>query len=696
MRLLSVKIFFIASIIFLVSSNEAESQSKSHSGTQFEIAFMPDVHFHDVFADFEGEFEGLLTDYKGENRHATIRTMQAQLTSTRLFNENYFAFIAALDDAANRGIKIIALPGDFSDDGQPVHLQGLVEILERYRDKYDLQFFVTPGNHDPTRPFTTEAGKNDYLGHSGRPQPIFSFNHPNCINRSDQTNSSKNSKLPTPHDVACMDQVKELGYSGLFELLSEFGLTPKDEYFYYETPFSSYQQGVDSIGQKKKEFGFEDRQYEICREGSGGSYREEEYTLCTEIMDMSYLVEPVEDLWLLAIDANVYIPQGRSDDSSEVIFTGSGNTGYNKLITHKKHLLPWLESVARRAEKDGKSLIAFSHFPAADFYNGAAPKIEKLWGKNEFQLARMPKDSTSRLFAETGIKLHIAGHMHMNGTSVFRDSVSRRFMANIQAPSLAAYVPAYKIVRITHQSDVAEVETVIMDEVPDFDTLFPHYREEWNYLHSIDYPSNWNLDILNSKTYSEYTNWHIRELSRLRFLPREWPEDVRALLSGMTGRDMLIATQIDSSALFKDYKEWLENNDEEIENMTTGFSHEWVQARKKSVSFAQEAGYNLSDFENWDGEDLSVDFYRLRNAGELAIPDITEGRMNQYLFIAKILSESSVNIVNQSKTDQQFHEMFKDRFRTVFDVLTIFRDRLPDNNFQIDLETGEINNINIE
>ncbi|NBC03434.1 MAG: metallophosphoesterase, partial [Bacteroidetes bacterium] len=653
---------------------------------------MPDIHFHDVFADFNGEFKGLPTDHKGEIRHATIRTMQAQLTSTRLFNENYFAFIAALEDAVNRGIKIIALPGDFSDDGQPVHVKGLVNILERYQEKYDLQFFVTPGNHDPTRPFTTEAGKNDYLGHSGRPQPIFSLNHPNCINKSNRTDINKNPKLPTPHDVVCMDQVKEMGYSGLFNLLSEYGLTPKDEFFHYETPFASYQKGVDSIDHKKNEFGFEDRQYEICREGSGGSYRHKGYTLCTEIMDMSYLVEPVEGLWLLAIDANVYIPQGRSDDGSEIIFSGSGNTGYNKLITHKKHLLSWMESVARRAEKSDKTLIAFSHFPAADFYNGAAPKIEKLWGKNEFQLARMPKDSTSRLFAETGIKLHIAGHMHMNGTSVFRDSVLTRFMANIQAPSLAAYVPAYKIVRIPYQSVSAEVETVIMDDVPNFDTLFPHYREEWNYLDSIEYPSNWNPEILNAKTYSEFTNWHIRELSRLRFLPREWPEDVRALLSGMTGRDMLIATQLQSSPPLTDYKNWLKKSDKEIESMTTGFSHGWLQAQKKADSLAHEAGFNLKDFEKWNGEDLSVDFYRLRNAGELAIPDITEERMNQYLFIAKILSESTINIVSQSNTDPQFHVTFKDRFRTVFEVLNIFRNRLPDQNFQINLETGEINN----
>lgn len=238
-------------------------------------------------------------------------------------------------------------------------------------------FFVTPGNHDSTRPFATEAGKRDYLGDYGRPQPIFSTNHPLCKKLSDDTVYNENPKLPTPLRVVCSDFVKELGSSGLFELMSEFGLNPKKEFIYYETPFAIYQKDVDSIHQKIEGFGFDNRQYEICREGSGGSFRKEDYTLCTNVMDMSYLVEPVEGLWLLAIDANVYIPQSRSDESSEIEFSGSGNTGYNKIITHKKHLLKWIESLANRAEEKGITLVAFSHFPATDFYNGAKPLLSE-------------------------------------------------------------------------------------------------------------------------------------------------------------------------------------------------------------------------------------------------------------------------------------------------------------------------------
>ncbi|WP_036381544.1 hypothetical protein [Muricauda sp. MAR_2010_75] len=50
---------------------------------------MTDVHFADVYPAIEDHnFEGFTSIESGKN--ALIRTMDAQLHSTRLFNENYF------------------------------------------------------------------------------------------------------------------------------------------------------------------------------------------------------------------------------------------------------------------------------------------------------------------------------------------------------------------------------------------------------------------------------------------------------------------------------------------------------------------------------------------------------------------------------------------------------------------------------
>ena len=155
----------------------------SHAGAtenyQYRVAFMPDIHFHDVYGEFQdGAFSGLKNRKSGQR--AMIRTMYAQLTSTRLFNENYFALRAALDDAGKKGIKLIALPGDFSDDGQSMHIRGLVTLLKEYEQKYAMRFFATPGNHDPNRPFDLPDGEEDFLGQGGKTQRIFSFGAKEC------------------------------------------------------------------------------------------------------------------------------------------------------------------------------------------------------------------------------------------------------------------------------------------------------------------------------------------------------------------------------------------------------------------------------------------------------------------------------------------------------------------------------------
>ena len=104
-----------------------------------EVAFLSDVHLTDIYGEFaDSDFKGVANPQTGRN--TILRTMQAQLHSTRLFNENYFAFLAALDDVVARGIRYVVLPGDFSDDGQRFNLRGLKNILRKYTTKYGTHF----------------------------------------------------------------------------------------------------------------------------------------------------------------------------------------------------------------------------------------------------------------------------------------------------------------------------------------------------------------------------------------------------------------------------------------------------------------------------------------------------------------------------------------------------------------------------
>ena len=102
---------------------------------QTQIAFISDAHIQDV----DGHAE-------------RVRSMEAQVQSTRLFNENYYALLAALDDVARRDIRWVVLPGDLTDDGQFFNQQKIKELLDSYAAGKGMRFFVTTGNHDPALP----------------------------------------------------------------------------------------------------------------------------------------------------------------------------------------------------------------------------------------------------------------------------------------------------------------------------------------------------------------------------------------------------------------------------------------------------------------------------------------------------------------------------------------------------------------
>lgn len=672
-------LILISSPFFLVFDCHALPQKSPVKAEEISIAFMPDIHFHDIYGHFsDATFQGLPTQTAHGVQHASIRSMRAQLHSTRLFNENYFALLAALDDIAKRNIKYVALPGDFSDDGQPVHMRGLKSILDKYHRQYGMEFFAAPGNHDPTRPFSQPAGKPDYLGADGKEQPIFSLQHPLCEKKNRSIDKHK-------HAVMCSDDVQELGYKPIMGLLSDHGFYPKTSYRYFETPYSSDKTSGYDFLTARREAQFDNRQYEICHQGTGEKYKQPHYSDCYQVADSSYLVEPVAGLWLLAIDANVYQPKkgGSGDKQDHENFAGSSEAGYNKVITHKTHLLEWITDVVKRAQVQNKTLIAFSHFPMQEFYDGAGDDIAQLMGEQKFQLSRKPTTHTSKMLADTGLKIHVAGHMHINDTGVYRGD-NGKVLFNIQAPSLAAYIPAYKILTVKPGQQI-DVETVVLKDVPRFDELFSHYRTEWNYLQSIAAPDIWNKDILQAKNYHQFTEWHLRELARLRFLPQEWPADIRELLMQLNGAQLLAASQLKADISLEQIAELIGN-----QHQDKSLPRDWQRAIKQAAAVAKKHGLTLDSFAAWTGEDLSVDFYRLWSADQLALQDIDPQRFAHYELLAQQFLLSTSNQPAAKKTDAAPRHFYQERVGKLLKVLVQFSGDAPSDHFMLDLNSGKI------
>ena len=62
-----------------------------------------------------------------------------------MFNESFAALPALLDDIVARGIRLVAVLGDLTDDGQAATMRSSVALLDRYRERHGLRFFATPG-----------------------------------------------------------------------------------------------------------------------------------------------------------------------------------------------------------------------------------------------------------------------------------------------------------------------------------------------------------------------------------------------------------------------------------------------------------------------------------------------------------------------------------------------------------------------
>lgn len=601
--------FFICSFSFFNVASSAELN---------EIAFLPDIHFHDVYGEFDdGAFSGVAVE---NSKKVFARSMSAQLRSTRLFNENYFALKQALDEIAKRGTKLVVLPGDFSDDGQPIHVRGLAKILNSYNKRYGIRFFIANGNHDPNRPEDSPGGKSNFLNQDGSELAIYSLDHNKC--RSKAVNSK----------IICSDEVKESGYATLLSQLRNMGFFPDPKDIYWASPFSHYSPENYQYRQAREQANIERRKWPVCNE----------VRLCVNVTDSSYVVEPVDGIWLLSIDANVYLPKQNS--AGEIEFSGSGNQGYNGVVKHKPQLLTWLKQVVTQAKQRDKTLIAFSHFPMTTFYDGQETLIKQLLGESAMQLIRSPKPETVQALVNTGITFHVGGHMHINDTQAIVKS-NEQGLINIQAPTLAGYRPAYKLLTLYPDSK-GRLRTETLSKVSRFNTLFPLYHIEHKYLTDTKHRNIWQQGILSSKSYAEFADSHLRELARLRFVPKEWSQYI-------SNKNMLITPVIDllkaKPKLAKLMQQWLAD---------------------KTVK---------SDENQWTILDLLHDLYRYRNAGGLANLDISAQRNRSYDLLATLIVELKLEVEPELNFILQ-----------VITLLQGFRGGDPDTDLWLDLKSGLI------
>lgn len=604
--------YFLLLVLTAASLRMLAPSSSLTQSREIEVAFLSDIHLQDVYATLHSaDFKGVFHPKTG--KYATIRSMKSQLNSTRLFNENYFAFIQALEDLKHKGIRLVVLPGDFTDDGQPMNVLALQGILERYAEACGMRFFLTTGNHDPVKPYGGIGGKKDFLAADGSEQAI--------AGDADFFPSEK---------VAVSSQINYWGYEEITHALSDFGFFPAAQDLFWAHPF----QELDVDG------------YDFRRAMENSRLDQRLYkTENSEklVPDASYVVEPVAGIWLLALDGNVYTLSGANWSGSSV--------GFNQAVTAKRHQLDWIKKVAMEAEKRGKTLISFSHYPLVDFHDTASDAMKSLFGEQKFQLARVPSRETSREYTNAGIRIHFAGHMHINDTGVFTDAASGKTLVNVQVPSLAAFPPAYKTLTFP-EPGIAEIATIQLEAVDRMDEFFDLYRREQQWLLQTNDPKRWDPRILHANDYLDYTRNHLLQLTKSRFIPSDWPENLAVLLRGLR----------------------LEELDR------------WTSMRPETGEvFLREKLQKLNGPKRRDGfsPELIDDFYLVKNGDELGKNLIPPVRLRFYEGLFSELAERPLS--EEQALDAQLV-----RFFYIFEKLF---HSLPSDHFFIDLQKGKVKRV---
>lgn len=425
---------------------------------QGRIAVLADPHLHDTTRG---------ADY-GLPHMPMLRTLSETAPSTRVFNESGPALRAALEEIRAAGHHLVLIVGDMTDDGQAPNWQAAAEMLTEYSQNAGMRFFLTPGNHDQwiTRDLPQRKG--------------FCARQGGVISVSSQP-------APGAHHAPAMAR---LDHAAMLRHAAPFGFTPQPGDLLWETPFGGDPSLTARSGQ-------------LSAAGTTHS-----------APDLSYLVEPEAGLWLLSIDASVYLPNEAGEWRD-----GSGE-GWRAVLRHKPWLLDWVRDVADRAAALGKRLVCFSHYPVLDALNGVAGP-EEAGGKKRL----MPDAATADALTATGMGLHFSGHWHVNRTSVRRHAAGRQLI-NIAVPSTVGFPAVWK--EAEFQQDRLTIRSHQLQAVPGHDLAHAQYRAA-------------GADLPERMSYPEFLGWHLAELVRLRYLPRDWPQDFVTALAGQDLRGLVAA-----------------------------------------------------------------------------------------------------------------------------------------------------------
>ncbi|MDQ0321494.1 3',5'-cyclic AMP phosphodiesterase CpdA [Pararhizobium capsulatum DSM 1112] len=569
------------------------------------LAIVADAHFHDLYGDY-----GVGGISEDDGRQMSVRLLADTVKSTRVFNESYAALHRTLEDIAAAGIHDVVLLGDYSDDGQVETVRSVRLLLEDFEARLGLRFHATVGNHD----IFAADGRH-------RTKRFLNADGGYTLATSDASLSD-----PAAAVIAVSEAMYCRGYPDGLSEMAAFGFFPRGDERHWETPF-----GMEAAA--------EQRLYEV-RSADGKIVR--------RLMDASYLVEPMDGVWLLMIDVNVFAPMDGILPGEPGDFADSTSAGWNGMLQHKTFVFDWLADVSRRAEEQGKCLLAFSHYPALDPLDGTRNDEVALLGETGMT-GRIPAPAVAEALMEAGISVHFSGHLHVNDTArAERDD--GRFLINVAVPALVAFPSGYKVLSVF--DDRLEIETRQIGDIPVDKTISRCYDREIA-------TTGLHVEGLKAvQTYGEFLSAHLGHLVGRRHLKREWPKPLADMLRAASLCDLVILSQIAEPIALRDARTATERFESDL------------QSEIKALVLACRSLTAMDFLRDW---------YRLRMASELALPWIDPARMSVYQNVGALY-----------RGGQWEKHSAQAKIARLFSMFDRYRSGLPSDNFAMDRASGAI------
>ena len=545
------------------------------------IAVVADAHCHDIESYYD--CDGITID----GRQLTLRAWADTRRSSRVFNESKAALVLALKDIEDKGIKHVVLLGDYTDDGQIEASERLVNLLRLHSEQHGTRFFAITGNHDAYGP----------LGKHQSTRFVSDVGTTVLVSSDPDVAASENASAILTTKMYCE------GVPDAIARMSEFGLFRQADYVHWETPFGT----TDSIAS---------RQYEARSADGLQSHR---------LVDASYLVEPVDGLWLLMIDANVFEPRnGRRSPAQKKAFLDSSDAGWNSVLRNRAYLRDWITDVCSRAGKSGKTLMAFSHYPIidpfADLHDGALNVFDKE------MLRRKPIESVAAQLQSCGLRLHFSGHLHVNALS--SRGKGTHAIEDCAVPSLAAFPACYKIVHT--DTDKLHIDTVHLASMPLDASLMSYYREENRTMG--DEP----CEALAAVNYGEflYHRMHTRVVHH--HLARRWPGQIAQSVLETNAADLALLMLSNSS----------DPHGNSLVHHSEAISSDQAEQLASLMSSYQ---ISMDHLVVCSMTQLVSDWYCLRHAGYLARSYIGSDNLRVYTFLADNFGDVTLQDITTSK-----------------------------------------------